>query len=109
MGDFERRSQEAERQRAREAQAKVDAYRAELTNQRGSRCETCRYWDSSISLNCAPDRSPCRINPPVVQINRETAAWPFVSHEDWCGMHVLDPIKVDDLCMEFARENAGGR
>ena len=108
MGDFERRSQAAEQQRAREAQAKVDAYRAKLTSGGDRRCETCRFWDSSTSLTFSPESGLCRINPPVVQINRDTAAWPFVSYEDWCGKHEIDPIKVDDLCMEFARENAGG-
>jgi len=49
MGDFERRSVAEAKERSRKAQAKVDAFRVELTDERGRRCWTCRYWDNSIS------------------------------------------------------------
>jgi len=108
MGDYERRSAAEAAQRTLKVQAKIVAYRTELTDERGRRCETCRFWDSSSSHIAYPDRSPCRIDPPTTPINHEVGVWPFVSDDDWCGKHQLDPVRVDELCMEFARENTGG-
>lgn len=106
MGDFERRSAAAEQDRARKQQAEIDSYRADLSNGKNRRCETCVYWDSSTSHIAHPDRSPCRFSPPSLLANIEVGVWPFTSNDDWCGVHVLDASKVDDLCMEFARELA---
>lgn len=108
MGDFERRSEAEQAERARKAQAKVDDYRRELTEETGRRCETCKFWDSSTSHIAHPDRSPCRIHPPTTPINHEIGVWPFTANDEWCGQHLLDGAKVDGLCLEFARENARG-
>lgn len=104
MGDYERRHVEEQNRLARIKQAKIDEYRRGLIDGCG-RCETCKYWDTSVSLADIDEMSPCRINPPIAPIGHQTGQWPFVSAEDWCGSHVLDPVKVDELCMEFANGN----
>ena len=49
-------------------------------------CETCRWWDTSISQHDAPDTTGvCRRWPPGFDDRTGKAVWPFTEDIDWCG------------------------
>lgn len=54
-------------------------------------CQTCRWWDVSTADVVDADLSPCKAQPPVVQINMRRGVWPMVDAEDWCSNHVERP------------------
>jgi hypothetical protein len=50
------------------------------------RCETCRWWDTSIKLGT--DMGLCRRMPPLRIIEggvTPDGEWPATSNDDWCG------------------------
>ena len=110
MGDYEKRSAVEAARRAYQAQAKIEAFRLGLTDGSDHRCETCRHWDNSAKhRDDDQDASGlCRVAPPRADDRSTWGVWPFTHYDDRCGQHLIDAIKVDELCLEFARENADG-
>ncbi len=50
-------------------------------------CETCRFWDTSTSLDSNDDASPCRRRSPRFNKWTGLGIWPFTEADDWCGEH----------------------
>jgi hypothetical protein len=63
------------------------------------RCETCRFWDTSVQHRDAQADTTgiCRAGLPVADDRDSKARWPFTEDVDWCGKHEPSPIPEPDI------------
>lgn len=51
------------------------------------RCETCRFWDTSATLDRKDNTGMCRVDSPGRDKRTGAAVWPFPEDTDWCARH----------------------
>ena len=55
-------------------------------------CETCRFWDSSSTINRdGEERGRCAAALPTVDMRSGAAVWPHPSAYDSCRHHQYEP------------------
>ena len=53
-----------------------------------SKCETCRFWDNSVTAVSVEDSGRCVVRAPTLPAySTGIGAWPFTSADDHCGEH----------------------